>query len=154
MPIHDHTPMEWTIKVRRVLIALRDAVKHTPGGSRFSTSGRPIKPMGIGLAAEVTRRSEDYLQNALNDTHQLQLEDFILLLQADMDLSPLDELERSLGRVAFKLPDAADHPDLASALLELGKEFGDTFEALSRALHSHSDGGCAITAREFRAFDR
>ncbi len=151
-------PKSWTINAKRVMYALRDAVKHTPGGSRFSTKGQEIQPMGIEYAAEVTGRTRTYMDTAINpedDGHRLQLEDFLLLLQSgQLDLSVLDEMERLVNRVAFPLPDSHTHQDLAAELMGLGKEFGDVFNSLSEAMKRDSDRGEEISMREFTTFSR
>ena len=152
-----HCPKHWIHRAHRVLTVLRDAVKYTPGGSRFATLGKTVQPLDTGYAAEICGRSERYMSPALNpndDSHSLQLKDFLLLLQADLDTSVISEvcdLAKGVFVPVQPNPEDADLPQLA---IQLGKEFGDIFTCLAEAQDERSSEGCHISLGEADAFSR
>jgi len=140
-----------------VLLATHDAVVHVQGGSRFTSSGRKVKPLSAAYAAEVTGHTEKHIRNCIDpnqDTHQLTLRAWVLMLLAGMDTSPLEELARSLNMVLVRVPSPQEHAHLAKEVLACGEEFGDVCRAISGALDKKSPGGKSITRREREAIRR
>jgi len=134
-------PKYWVLNQKRVLMALRDAVKHTPCGSRFSRHGRAVQPLGVEYAAEVTGRQRSYMDSAINpndDAHQLTLADFLLLLQAGLDQSVMDEIERMLGRLSVIMPSEhhSHDDDLMQMVLRCGDSFGHVCMLISVMLEA------------------
>jgi len=136
----------------QVLRVYHDAVVHVPGLENRDRAGRLIKPLGLKLAGDLAGLSKSDMSNRLNPNmpeHRPTLEGFFMHLQAGMDLAPLDEIERSLGRVSFTLPDVEAHKNLAVDLAKAGREFGDVCQSMADAL---IDG--KITRKEFAAFSK
>jgi len=135
----------------RVLRALHDAVIYRPMGSRFTTLGRTIQPLGSNLASELIGHSPDYTNGLLNENNPRKeplLRHLVIWLAHGMDPSPLDELESIAGRVAWPLPDAGEHANLHAEAIRVGKEVGDVFARLQAATDPESAGGKYITRRE------
>jgi len=132
--------------------ALHDAVVRVKGGSRFTRDHRPIKPMEPKHAAEILGKTADEVRNMVDPNkpdHRMYLDQFHTLLMQSMDTVALDEIERSIGRVAITVPYALEHEDLSEELMHTIKEFGDVGRQLSEAL---DDG--IVRQDEFDEFDR
>jgi len=143
-------PIEFERAWHAVLMAYHHSVVHVPGHVNHTRDGRQIRPMGLNAAAEIAGLSKSDMSNRLNvnmPEHRPTLEGFVLHLLSGMDTEALDVLERAMGRVAFKLPDLADHSDLAGDLAKVGKEFGKVCSSMSAAL---ADG--KVTRKEAEAF--
>jgi len=143
--------------VNAVLLATHDAVIHVQGGSRFTSTGRKLKPLSASYAAEITGHTEKHIRNCLDpnqEGHQLSLRSWVLMLLAGMDRSPVDELERALSYTATRNPEPHEHASLQSEVLAAGKEFGDVCDAIATALDENSHGGQRITRRELDGIAR
>jgi len=150
-------PKYWLHRSDRALTALRDAVKHTPGGSHFATLGKTVQPLDTAYAAEICGRTVDYMGTALNpndDSHGLQFKDFLLLLQADLDTSVISELCDLAKGVFVPVSQSAEDEDLQALAIQLGKEFGDIFTCLAEAQDERSSAGQHISSSEAEAFGR
>ena len=152
-----HCPKHWLHRAQRVLTVLRDAVKYTPGGSRFATLGKTVQPLDTGYAAEICGRSEGYMGTALNpndEAHNLLFKDFLLLLQADLDASVVNEICDLAKGVFVPVQPNPEDEDLSQLAIQLGKEFGDIFTCLAEAQDERSSEGCQISLGEAEHFSR
>lgn len=97
--------------------------------------------------AEQISVNPGYLRTAASqydETHQLQARLIVPITRATGNFALLDYLERSVGRVAIRLPEAdTGDGNLFEQGARLAKEMGDTFEAVRAAL---ADG--RVTAEE------
>jgi len=140
-----------------VLNALHDAIVPRPGGSRWNSRDRIIQPMGSALAGEQIGHNDAYVRKLLNmghDKHEPTIRHLICWMDAGMDTSVLDVLDRIAGRIAIPLPDIHEHSDLQHELINLLKEMGDIGAALQASLMSESGGVSGITKRESVAIDQ
>jgi len=132
--------------------ALHDSLVRVPGGSRILRHGIPIKPFGCKLAAQILGKSPADVQNMADPRkldHQMHLDKYHKLLLEGLDPAWLDEVEHSIGRVAFKVPEAVVHHDLSQELMHAIAEFGDVGKCMGEVL---VDG--VVTVKEMHRFER
>ena len=132
--------------------ALHDSIVRVPGGSRIQRFGKSIKHFGAKLAAEYLGRSADEVRNMADPRktdHKMYASELHLLLLKGMDPAWLDEVERSIGRVAIVVPDVGEHHDLSNDLMKAIKEFGDLGKEMGEIL---ADG--KVTPQEMARYER
>jgi len=142
----------------QVMAATHDAVVYVKGGSRFTSSGRKVKPLTAAYASEVTGHAEKHIRNCLDlsqEGHQLSLQAWSLMLMAGMDPSPLEVLCNKVDGVFFKNPDVkidGDNPE--TSLAAIFKELGDVGNVVLTNGRKLSPSGEAWSPREGESFDR
>ena len=138
-----------------VLQATHDVVVHVKGGGRY---GRRVKLLGAGYAAEVTGHTEKHLRNCLDvnqETHQLTLRAWHLMLLSGMDTAPLEELCRSLDGFFCRYPAVEiDEANPERSLAAVMAEVGDISRTVLENCDKHGPGGEKWTRRERENFDR
>ena len=111
-----------------MLTSLRDALHEN-----IHDSGVPIKKLADDLGI-----SYSYLANAGNpnlDEFHFQLRHLIPLMKATGNMTALDFLEHSMGRVAFRIPQAeGEHLPVTTNLLQIIKHVGDLSGKIEEAL--------------------
>lgn len=150
MPILDNDEKAYCVSVAKQ--ALHDSIVHVPGGSLFLVNGLIVEQFGVNKAANLLGKSHDTIRNMADPSkhgHHLSADDLHLLLLAGAPTIWLDEVERSLGRVAIQLPDIGEHGDLSKDLMKAIAEFGDIGKVMGEVL---KDG--KITEKEMGRFDR
>jgi hypothetical protein len=66
-------------------------------------------------------------------------------------LAPLDWIERSVGRIAFDIPNVEDGPaSVVASFIEVTDQLGDVARAVNKGLAPKSPGGMNLTADERR----
>lgn len=141
----------------RILHDYHHSIVHVAGVDHRDTHGRKVKVMGLKEAAKTIGINKTDLSNRLNPNmpeHRATLEGFVLHLLSGMDLAALNTLESALGRVAIDVPDIEHHDNIEQELFACIKEFGDVGQSLRDATAADSDGGEAITRREFDVIHR
>jgi len=136
-----------TIPIQSVIDRLDVAAKNHP---LKALEIKHTTPDGdIAVKAESTLRAELNGQRG----YKVGLSTALQIIEQTGDLSALDIVEESLGRVAFPIPKAdACHGRTTVGMMQLvgsmSKEFGEAVGAMSKAMSPDSDGGEKFTTRE------
>jgi len=104
----------------------------------FDAMDVAVKTAGVGWVADEVNLAESTLRSQLNrqERHKLGLVTAIKILKYTKDLRPLDQIERILGRVAFRLPEhyTGSLPELSQMVGTLTKEFGEQMQCMGKAM--------------------
>jgi len=152
-------PIEHDRQWVRVLRSYHDAVIHVPGLVNRDRDGRSIRPLGIREAARIAGLHPNDMGNRLNPNKNKEdsrptLEGFVRHLLAGMDIAPLDEIERTIGRVAITMPEVDGHEDIQRELAAAIREFGDVGRAICESMARESERGQKISRREMHTIRR